>query len=190
METRVLAKVNNVSIVLTRDENNRKLIPIKPVCDALGIDEDVQNRKLKEDDFLSSVATLSVATGADGKQYEMVCLPYEFIFGWLFTINPKNVKEEARETVKKYRIECYKALFYWFSSQSDFLEDRQKIIDEKIMAYDRLREDFRTAEKNLKQARIDLYKAKDFTYEEWVASKQQQEIPFPVEPVEKEGGRS
>ena len=41
--------------MLTRDENNRKLIPIRPICDALGIDEDVQNRKLKEDDFLSSV---------------------------------------------------------------------------------------------------------------------------------------
>ena len=106
MNTKTLARVNNVSIVLTSDENNRKLIPIRPICDALGIDEDVQNRKLKEDDFLSSVATLSVATGADGKQYEMVCLPYEFIFGWLFTINPKNVKEEAREVVSKYRIEC------------------------------------------------------------------------------------
>jgi len=189
METRVLAKVNNVSIILTR-ENNRKLIPIKPICDALGIDYSTQVQKLKEDEELAPTMGLSPTVASDGKEREMVCLPYEFIFGWLFTINPKNVKEEARETVKKYRIECYKALFYWFSSQSDFLEDKQKIIDEKIMAYDRLREDFRTAEKNLKQAKIDLYKAKDFTYEEWVSSKQQQEIPFPVETVEKEGGRS
>jgi len=80
METKILAKVNNVSIILTR-ENNRKLIPIRPICEALRIDEDVQNRKLKEDDFLNSVATLRVATGSDGKQYQMVCLPYEFIFG-------------------------------------------------------------------------------------------------------------
>ena len=187
METKVLAKVNNVSIILTR-ENNRKLIPIKPICDALGIDIDSQRQKLKEDDFLNSVTVLSTATGSDGKQYEMVCLPYEFIFGWLFTINPKNVKEEAREAVAKYRIECYKALFYWFSSQSDFLEDKQKIIDEKIIAYDKLREDFKTAEKNLKQAKMDLYKAKDFTYEEWVESKRQMEIPFPAEPADKEGG--
>jgi len=181
MVTKTLARVNNVSIMLTSDENNRKLIPIRPICEALGIDEDVQNRKLKEDDFLNSVATLSVATGSDGKKYEMVCLPYEFIFGWLFTINPKNVKEEAREAVTKYRIECYKALFYYFSSQSDFLEEKQKIIDEKIIAYDRLRDDFKQAEKNLKQAKIDLYKAKDFTYEEWIESKRHKEIEFPSE---------
>ena len=142
-----------------------------------------QVQKLKEDEDLSSVVGLSPTTGADGKTYEMVCLPYEFIFGWLFTINPKNVKEEAREAVSKYRIECYKALFYYFSSQSDFLEEKQAIIDEKIIAYDQLRDSFKQAEKNLRQAKIDLYKAKDFTYEEWVESKRQQEIPF-----DKEGG--
>ena len=59
------------------------------------------------------------------------------------------------------------------------MEEKQRIIDEKIVAYDRLREDFKQAEKNLKQAKIDLYKAKDFTYEEWIATKQQKEIPFP-----------
>lgn len=58
------------------------------------------------------------------------------------------------------------------------MEEKQRIIDEKIIAYDRLREDFKQAEKNLKQAKIDLYKAKDFTYEEWLVSKKQKEIPF------------
>jgi len=162
MDTKTLARVNNVSIVLTSDENNRKLIPIRPICEALGIDEDVQNRKLKEDDFLSSVATLSVATGSDGKRYEMVCLPYEFIFGWLFTINPKNVKEEAREAVSKYRIECYKALFYYFSSQSEFLEEKQKIVDEKIVAYDLLRENFKQAEKKPETSQNRLVQSKRF----------------------------
>ena len=178
METKTLTTVNNVSIVLTRDENNRKLIPIKPICEALGIDEDAQRRKLQEDDFLSSTTVLSTVVAADGKEREMVCLPYEFIFGWLFTINPKNVKEEAREAVSKYRVECYKALFYYFSSQSEYLEEKQKRIDDRIVEYDNLRENFKNAEKNLKQAKINLYKAKDFTYEEWLESKRQIEIPF------------
>jgi hypothetical protein len=177
MNTKTLATVNQVSIMLM-SENNQKLVPIKPICEALGIDEDAQRRKLKDDDFLNSVTVLSTATGADGKQYEMVCLPFEFIFGWLFTINPKNVKEESREAVAKYRIECYRALFYHFASQSEFLEEKQKRIDEKIIAYDQLREEFKSAEKNLKQAKTELYKAKDFTYEDWLASKQQMEINF------------
>lgn len=178
---KTLARVNDVSITLTNDENNRELVPIRPICEALGIDYSTQLQKLKEDEDLSSTVGLSPTVATDGKEREMVCLPYEFIFGWLFTINPKNVNEEARETVRKYRMECYKALFYYFSSQTEFMKDKQKIVDEKIIAYDRLREDFRLAEKNLKQAKIDLYKAKDFTYEEWVASKQQKKIEFPPE---------
>jgi hypothetical protein len=89
MSTKVLARVNGIAIQAIEDQKE-KLIPIRPICEALGIDESAQRRKLQEDDFLSSVTVLSTATGSDGKQYEMVCLPHEFIFGWLFTINPKN----------------------------------------------------------------------------------------------------
>src|SRR5690554_1709432 len=109
METKTVAKINQVEIQMVSN-TKEKLVPIKPICEALRIDEDAQRRKLKDDNYLNSVAVLSTATGSDGKQYEMVCLPLEFIFGWLFTINPKNVKEEAREAVSKYRIECYRAL--------------------------------------------------------------------------------
>jgi hypothetical protein len=100
METKSIAKVNEVTIQVV-SENGLKLVPIKPICEALGIDEDAQRRKLKEDELLNSVTTLSTATGSDGKQYEMVCIPLKYVFGWLFTINPKNVKEEARESVAR-----------------------------------------------------------------------------------------
>ncbi|MDL2262971.1 phage antirepressor N-terminal domain-containing protein [Bacteroidales bacterium OttesenSCG-928-I21] len=88
MITRTLARVNEVSIQVV-ENGSEKLVPIKPICEALGIEFEPQRRKLNEDDFLNSVTTLKVATGNDGKQYEMICLPYQYIFGWLFTINPK-----------------------------------------------------------------------------------------------------
>ena len=111
----------------------------------------------------------------------MVCLLCDLILGWLVTINFKNVKEEAKESVKKNRIECCQVLFEYNKSKSDFFQAKRKYIDEIIVAYDRLREDFKFAEKNLKQAKIDLYKAKDFTYEDWVESKRQTKIEFPAE---------
>lgn len=46
-------------------------------------------RKIKEDEILGSVIPLRGTTGADGKQYDMFCLPLQYIFGWLFTINPQ-----------------------------------------------------------------------------------------------------
>ena len=92
METRVIARINNVDIVSTSDE---QLVPIRPICEALGIAYPTQFQKIQEDEDLSSTITLRVTVGADGKQREMACLPVEFVFGWLFTINPKNVKPEA-----------------------------------------------------------------------------------------------
>ncbi len=74
----------------------------KPICNTLGIDAKNQRNKIQEDKILSSVATLRVSTGADGKQYEMFYLPLQYIFGWIFTNNPKNVNEDAREAVTKY----------------------------------------------------------------------------------------
>lgn len=90
-------------------------IPIKPICEAIGVEAAPQRAKIQEDDILSAVGTLSVSTGADGKSYEMLCLPVRYIFGWLFTINPKNVKEEAREKVLEYRRKCYDALYDHFT---------------------------------------------------------------------------
>lgn len=92
MNTKIITRVNNVDIVATSDE---QLVPIRPICDALGIDYKVQWQKLKDDEDLSSTMVLSTTVGADRKEREMCCLPIRYIFGWLFTINPKNVKPEA-----------------------------------------------------------------------------------------------
>lgn len=172
METISVVKVNDVNVQIVSDKNIR-LVPIRPICEALGIDDDVQNRKLKDDDFLSSVTTLSVATGSDGKQYEMVCLPLEFIFGWLFTINPKNVKIEARDTVAKYRIECYRALYIHFTEQYEFIQEKQRLLSSKIEKLDTLRNNFKNAEKQMKHGRMQLYRVKDFTFEEWKSNNRQ-----------------
>ena len=100
MNTKIITRVNNVDIVATSDE---QLVPIRPICEALGIDFARQRKKIQEDEDLSSVVVLTPSTGSDGKQYEMLCLPIRYIFGWLFTINPKNVNPESQQAVKVYR---------------------------------------------------------------------------------------
>ena len=102
----VAAKINNQELVII-SENANKFVPIKPICDALGIDYPTQYQKLKEDEDLAPTMGLRPMIAADNKQREMVCLPLEYIFGWLFTISPKNVAPEAKESVRRYRIECY-----------------------------------------------------------------------------------
>lgn len=54
-------------------------------------------------------------TGADGKTYDMVCLPLEFVYGWLFSIDTNLVADECRDTVEIYQLECYQALYGHFA---------------------------------------------------------------------------
>lgn len=44
----------------------------------------------------------------------MFCIPIRYVFGWLFSINPKNVNEESRASVIAYRRECYDVLWQHF----------------------------------------------------------------------------
>lgn len=115
MSKRHIATINGVEIFAEIPENGNVFVPIKPICTALGIDDKRQRDKIQEDDILASVGGLRSSTGADGKQYEMYCLPLEYIYGWIFTINPKNVAETAKEGIKKYRRECYDALYHHFA---------------------------------------------------------------------------
>lgn len=112
MKTRTVSIINNVAI-LASDVAERS-VPVKPICEALEISFPTQYRKLTDHPIFSSVIALRATTGADGKQYEMVCLPIEFLPGWLFSIHPDNVKPEARDNLIEFQLECHRALFEYF----------------------------------------------------------------------------
>lgn len=180
--TTKVAKVNNIDIVIV--ENGAKQVPVKPICEALGISHKPQIERLKEDPILSSVVMLSVTTGADGKQYEMVTIPLKFVFGWLFRIDSRNVKEEAREAVLRYQVECYNALFDHFARQSEFLEARQRTIDSYIDAYDEARSNFKFAERIMRSRKEELDNARGITFADWLADQSQLKL---FQPDEMEG---
>lgn len=96
-----IAKVNNVAIMAGNDP--KRLVPIKPICEALGIDDRSQRQKIQSHPIHGSTGVLSTLVASDGKAREMYCIPFEFVFGWLFTINPANVKEESKESLIKYQ---------------------------------------------------------------------------------------
>lgn len=115
MDKQFISTINGIDIYAVSDENHNLFVPVKPICDALNIAVEGQREKIQTDEILSSVAMLSMATGADGKSYEMLMLPLKFIYGWLFTINPKNVAPSAKENVIRYRRECYEVLYDHFA---------------------------------------------------------------------------
>lgn len=108
METKLIARVNNVDIIATSDE---QMIPIRPICEALGIDPNGQMQRIKRDDILKSVFCFIYSTGKDGKTYEMFAIPYMYVFGWLFSINIPRINTEATNKVIECKKECYTVLF-------------------------------------------------------------------------------
>lgn len=85
-------------------------IPVKPICDLLGVDWGGQYKRIQRDEVLDeAVERIDVTSTRRGTQ-PMICLPLDYISGFLFGINPSRVKPELKERVLRYRRECHKVL--------------------------------------------------------------------------------
>ena len=174
--TKIIVRVNNVDIVATCDE--QRMVPIKPICEALGIDRKRQQDKIKEHPILSSVGGLKPLTASDGKMYETFCLPMKYVFGWLFTVNPANVSEEARENLIRYQQECYEALFRYFTARTEFVEQKQKEIDRQLTIVEEAKEHFKSAKNVLTDAEAKLKKLRTLTLEDYDMERRQLKLDF------------
>lgn len=101
-------------------------VAIRPICEALGIDDFAQRRKVQNDARFNWHHMLSVA--GDGKQREMLCIPISQLNGWLFTINANKVKPEAREHLLRYQQECTDVLYRYFMPNGGTDEELERTV--------------------------------------------------------------
>lgn len=90
--------------------------PVKPVCDILGIDWNGQYQRIMRDEVLSEGMCVIHMPSARGVQ-QMVCLPLDFLNGWLFGVSADRIKPENRENLIRYKRECYRVLSQAFTGQ-------------------------------------------------------------------------
>lgn len=172
-----VAKINGVNIVAI--ENGEKWVPIKPICEAIGIDFQKQIDRIKADEILGELYTVRYMVAADGKEREMATIPFKFAFGWLFSIQANKVAPERREFVIKYKLECYNALYNHFAELDEYLRDRARMVEEKAMAMEQLREEFKNAKSNLDIAREEFHNVRAMTFDVWRSMRTQTSIDFP-----------
>ncbi len=171
IKTTTVAKINDVEILLI--ENGEKRVAVKPICEAIGIAFEPQFTKLKNDPILSSTVMLSVTVGADGKEREMQTIPFMYVFGWLFSIDSRNVKEEARENVLKYQVECYKALYFHFTNYAEFVEQKQRIIEAQLEIVDEAKTNFNSAKSVLNESNEKLKTLRQLSFADFDADRRQ-----------------
>ena len=80
----LISKINGVDIV-TVERDGEIFVPIKPICEAIGIDVDAQRNKLNSDQFFNSTTAIIAAVAADEKEREMYCIRLRDVYGWLAT---------------------------------------------------------------------------------------------------------
>lgn len=114
MSKQQITTINGVEIYAEVTENGI-FIPVKPICIALGVDPEGQRQRIERHYILSSTAFTLKVVAADGKDREMLCLPLEYVYGWLFTIDANLVAGNIRERVAGFQRECYDALYRHFA---------------------------------------------------------------------------
>ncbi|NYA27901.1 phage antirepressor N-terminal domain-containing protein [Haemophilus haemolyticus] len=126
---------NHQSLV-TFKQNGTHYTAMKPICENIGLDWKSQYSRMKRDDVLNSTMVIITIVAEDGKKREMICLPIEYINGWLFGIDINRCKPEIRDTLIKYKKECYQALHdYWFNGKAErtINPEQQQAIQEAVV---------------------------------------------------------
>lgn len=172
-----VAVVNKQQIIIV-SKDGVDYVPIRPICDALGVNFSGQHQRINRDEIFNSVVCTVHTTAADGKQYEMLALPHEFIFGWLFTIDTNLVKKEVRDAVIGFKRECNHVLYNYFKSYADYVNHRAMLIEQAASIKDAIRHEFNTAKERLKEADEAFRVAIKFNYADWVEANAQLKIDF------------
>jgi hypothetical protein len=105
---------DEITAVLVQIEDDEKVyVPVRPICDFLGVTWTGQRRRINRDAVLSEEmrsVNVTFTEPTRTRQISMLCLPLDYISGFLFGINPERTKPEIKDKLIRYQRECYKVL--------------------------------------------------------------------------------
>lgn len=104
---------DEIIAVLVKEERRQQVyIPIRAICDYLGLSWSGQRERINRDPVLSEVTRFVrvTRTNPEGGNPNVLALPLEYLNGFLFGVNANRVKEEIRDNLIRYQRECYRVL--------------------------------------------------------------------------------
>jgi P22_AR N-terminal domain/ORF6C domain len=118
--TTALVSIENQSLIY---------IPLRPICEYLGLSWSGQRERVNRDPVLSGEARFVRVTRTNlGGNPNILCLPLDFINGFLFGMNASRVKPELQEKVIRYQRECYRILAETFQAESSLTHESSDAI--------------------------------------------------------------
>jgi hypothetical protein len=101
------------AITAVRLKDGRVFVPVRPIVESLGVDWNGQRRRINRDAVLSTkLATVDVTSTEGERQVRrgVLCLPLDYISGFLFGINASRVRGDLQAKVIQYQERCYQVL--------------------------------------------------------------------------------
>lgn len=104
--------------LITIEQDGIHYTAVKPICENIGLNWDAQRKRISRDDVLSEGAVIMTAPSKGGNQ-EMLCLPIDYLNGWLFGVDAKRVNPGIKDALIQYKKDCYKVLHdYWHTGSA------------------------------------------------------------------------
>jgi hypothetical protein len=114
---------DTIAGALIRSEGAERIyVPVKPICDYLGVDWSSQRRRILRDEVLGASMVMMTRETSPGRR-DVAALPLDLLPGFLFGIEGRRVKPELQEKIARYRRECFRMLWEAFRPQILRAED-------------------------------------------------------------------
>ena len=145
-----------VGVIIEESGERRIYVPVRPICDYLGLSWVGQRERIMRDAVLAeSVRFVRVTrTNSKGGAPDVICLPLDFLPGWMFGVSTNRVKPALQERITLYKRECYRRL--WDAFKHEILPAVENAPLPSAASGAQLAYELATAVQNLAREQMDL----------------------------------
>lgn len=159
METKVIAKVNNVYLLASKDE---EYLIVDNLCEAIGVDLQSHLNKVKENTLLESMLELGTIATPEGKEIEIVRIKTRDAFGWIFLF--EDVEKENNEVILNNIRKFHKAISEYAILRKErigkLLEKEIRLLSEKLALQEKriaIENEIHGKESEIEDVKIEIY---------------------------------
>lgn len=107
-------------IIPTIQHDGKHYVGMKAICENIGLGWQGQHERIRRHVVLQEGVRV-IRIPSNGGEQDMVCLPLEYLNGWLFGVDVTRLKNPgARTALIRYQRECFKVLYdYWHNGKAE-----------------------------------------------------------------------
>jgi hypothetical protein len=173
MTTELITTINTKEIITYIFNDTQKIVPITPICEAIGILVSYQVERIEADAILNP-AFIQLSVSDENEAITIIpCLPIKYILGWIGSIITTVPGEDYIQNLDVYKEACYDAFYDYLTQTAVFYQEKARKLNEFISTEIELKNKISNSENLLIQTINTRNAYRYLTFEEWQASQNQ-----------------